>query len=55
MKTNEMLNDYVMNHKLGENGQREFVQDFINAIRNRTMNLFLMDEAGNITIMDKER
>lgn len=29
------------------------VQDFINAVRDRTMNLFLMDEAGNITIMEK--
>lgn len=29
------------------------VQDFIDAIRDRTMDLFLMDEAGNTKIMEK--
>lgn len=32
MKTHEMLNDYVMNHLLGESGQAQFVTDFITAL-----------------------
>jgi hypothetical protein len=46
MKTNEMLNDYVMKNGVGGYGQKAFVEQFIEALGVDLDNRFILLESG---------